>query len=123
MHKGVIPHHFLPKYLRPRPTVDTLFVNRYLTSMIVAFKSRALKRYWTKGDASALRPDWVARIRLILSRLDVATAPEQMDLPGLSFHALKGDLAGRYSILVSRNWRITFGWDATDVELEDYHGH
>lgn len=48
-----------------------------------------------------------------------------MDLPGLGFHALTGDLAGRFAVSVSRNWRITFAWDgddATDVDLEDYHG-
>jgi toxin HigB-1 len=47
-------------------------------------------------------------------------------LPSDGFHALKGYWRGRYSITVSRNWRITFGWDdtdATNVDLEeDYHG-
>src|SRR5204862_4956571 len=30
-----------------------------------------------------------------------------------------------YATTVSRNWRMTFGWDgedAVDVDLEDYHG-
>jgi len=48
-----------------------------------------------------------------------------MNSPGFGFHALKGELAGRYAVLVSRNWRITFSWrgeDATAVDLEDYHG-
>ncbi len=47
-----------------------------------------------------------------------------MDLPGFHFHALKGDAKGRYSVRVSGNFRITFGWhddDAIDVDLEDYH--
>lgn len=93
--------------------------------MIESFKSKALKRYWTKGDESGLRPDWRNKVRLILSRLDVAAKPEELDLPGLGFHALSANLAGRYAVTVSRNWRITFGWDgedATDVDLEDYHG-
>lgn len=93
--------------------------------MIISFRSKALRRYWTKGDPSGLRPDWVNRVRLILSRLDVAAAPEELDLPGLSFHRLTGDMAGRFAVSVSRNWRITFGFDgenATDVDLEDYHG-
>jgi proteic killer suppression protein len=32
--------------------------------------------------------------------------------------------AARYSVWVSGEWRITFGWDgddAVDVDLEDYH--
>ncbi len=97
----------------------------YTLRMIESFKSKALKRYWTKGDESGLRPDWRNRVRLILSRLDVATAPTELDLPGLGFHALTGDLAGRFAVTVSRNWRVTFAWDgedAVDVDLEDYHG-
>jgi toxin HigB-1 len=94
--------------------------------MIVSFKSKALKRYWVKNDASGIRPDWLTKVRLILSRLDSATQPEEMDIPGFGFHELKGDLNGRYSLFVSRNWRITFGWngeDAADVDMEDYHGN
>jgi len=84
-----------------------------------------LKRYWERGDASAIRPDWLRRINLVLSRLDVAALPAEMDLPGLRLHALSGDRAGRFAVTVSRNWRITFAWDgedAVDVDLEDYHG-
>lgn len=94
--------------------------------MIGSFKSKALKRYWTKGDERGIRPDWIGRVRLVLSMLDAARRPEDLDMPGLGFHALTGDLARRYSVTVSRNWRITFGWsgeDAVDVELEDYHGN
>lgn len=46
-------------------------------------------------------------------------------MPGFRLHPLKGDRAGTDAVTVSRNWRITFGWDdgnAIDVELEDYHG-
>jgi toxin HigB-1 len=48
-----------------------------------------------------------------------------MDSAGMNFHALRGDQTGRFSVLVTRNWRITFGWDdaeAVDLDLEDYHG-
>ncbi len=47
-----------------------------------------------------------------------------MNLPGFRFHALSGDLQGRYAVSASANWRVTFGWsgeDAVDVDLEDYH--
>jgi proteic killer suppression protein len=93
--------------------------------MIARFRSRSLKRFWTRGDAAGIRPDWRSKVRIVLSRLDVATNPSAMNSPGLGFHALTGDLAGRYAVIVSRNWRITFSWegeDATDVDLEDYHG-
>ena len=46
-----------------------------------------------------------------------------MNLPGFGFHELKGDRKGTYSITVTVNFRITFGFndeDAADVNLEDY---
>ena len=46
----------------------------------------------------------------------------RMNLPGYHFHALRG--VRRWSVRVTGNWRITFGWsgiDAIDVDLEDYH--
>jgi proteic killer suppression protein len=64
------------------------------------------------------------RIAMILDRLDAAVEPNDLDLPGLGFHPLKGQRKGEFALLVTRNWRITFGWadgDAVDVDLEDYH--
>ena len=93
--------------------------------MIRSFKSRALKRFWQRDDPAGLRPDWVARIRRQLNALDVAIAPEELDRLGWGWHRLTGDRAGRWSLTVSRNWRLTFGWqegDAVELDLEDYHG-
>jgi proteic killer suppression protein len=94
--------------------------------MIRGFRSKALKRYWTKGDDSGIRSDWRRKVRLVLSRLDVARQPTELDAPGFGFHALAGDQAGRFAVWISRNWRLTFSWegeDATEVDLEDYHGN
>ncbi|PSJ54902.1 killer protein [Mesorhizobium ephedrae] len=69
--------------------------------------------------------DWRRKVRLVLTRLDAARAVTEMDVPGFGFHALTGDMSGRFAVTVSRNWRITFAWDgenAVDVDLEDYHG-
>lgn len=93
--------------------------------MIASFKDKGLKRYWTRGEEAGIRPDWRSKVRIVLSRLDSVRTPEEMDIPGFGFHALKGDRAGRFAVSVSRNWRITFAWegdDAMDVDLEDYHG-
>lgn len=60
----------------------------------------------------------------MLTRLDVANAPREMNLPGWRFHELTGDRKGVFSITVNGAWRITFRWDgvdAVDVDLEDYH--
>jgi proteic killer suppression protein len=93
--------------------------------MIRSFRSKTLSRYWIRGDARGLRPDWRNKVRIVLSRLDAARMPSEMNLPGLRFHGLTGNLKGRFAVSVSPNWRITFAWDGEDainVELEDYHG-
>ena len=62
------------------------------------------------------------RVGRILRALDVAKKPDDMNLPGYYFHALRG--SRRWSTRVTGNWRITFGWDGMDaieVDLEDYH--
>jgi proteic killer suppression protein len=55
----------------------------------------------------------------MLRALDAPTHPEQLNLPGYHFHTLRG--AHRWSIRVTGDWRMTFGWDgadAVDVDLE-----
>jgi proteic killer suppression protein len=92
--------------------------------MIVSYSSRALKRFWERDDASKLPADRIVRITMILDRLNAATQPDDMNLPGLGFHKLSGTSKGRYAVSVSANWRITFAWhdqDAVNVDFEDYH--
>jgi toxin HigB-1 len=91
--------------------------------MIRSFRSKALRQFARTGDASKLSVQSELRLRLILNALNDATRPEQMNIPGLRFHALRGQRKGRYAVWASGNWRITFGWakeDAIDVDLEDY---
>ena len=92
--------------------------------MIRSFRSRALKRYWERGETARLPPQDLARIRRIMDLLDAAEKPEEMAIPGFHFHPLRGQMMGRYAVTVRANWRITFGWDdagATEVDFEDYH--
>jgi len=61
---------------------------------------------------------------MVLDRLDASSNPGDMNVPGLQFHALSGDMKGRYAVSISANWRITFAWDEEDavqVDFEDYH--
>lgn len=83
-----------------------------------------MRRFAENGDSSKLSVPNIARIERILAQLDNATMPDEMNVPGLRFHGLKGKDKGRYAVDASGNWRITFGWDgknAIDVDLEDYH--
>ncbi len=92
--------------------------------MIRSFKHRGLKRFYERDDRSGIRADFADTIQEILTVLDAATVPQELDLPGYRLHALKGDLKGFWSVTVRANWRIIFrfdGPDAFDVELIDYH--
>ncbi len=57
---------------------------------------------------------------MILQLLDAADKPEDMNLPGMYFHKLKGDLKNFYSLCVNGNWRIIFKFKEENVELVDY---
>jgi antitoxin HigA-1 len=92
--------------------------------MILKIKHRGLKRLYEEGDRSRIRSDLVEKAELILARLDVATKPEAMNLPGLRLHQLTGNLQGFWSVSLSRNHWIIFrfvGEDVDDVDLVDYH--
>jgi proteic killer suppression protein len=92
--------------------------------MIRTFKHRGLKRLYEDGDASGVRGDLRDRVEDILARLDMATTPPAMNLPGYRLHPLKGAGQGYWSVTVSAHWRIIFRFvetNAFDVELIDYH--
>ena len=59
-----------------------------------------------------------------LGVLNAAKLAKDMNLPGWRWHALKGSMAGRWSVSVSGNWRLTYAFengDAILVDYEDYH--
>ena len=92
--------------------------------MIRNIKHKGLKRLYEKGDKSKLRADIAAKAELYLSILDTAERIEELDILGFGLHALKGNMSGLYSVYVSRNHRIVFGFEegeAFDVDLMDYH--
>ncbi|MHB1618164.1 MAG: type II toxin-antitoxin system RelE/ParE family toxin [Metallibacterium sp.] len=65
----------------------------------------------------------VAKLGRILAALDAATAPAELNQPGYKLHPLKGELKGRWSVWVNGNWRVTFRFVGTDVELVDYQDY
>lgn len=76
------------------------------------------------GKTSGIQANHATRLRLILTNLDQADGPENMDLPGLRLHPLKGKRSNFWAVSVSGNWRVTFRFVGTDVEIvnyEDYH--
>jgi toxin HigB-1 len=91
--------------------------------LIRSFRSKALHRLWNEADTRGIRADQVARVRRVLLELDVASGPDDLNLPGYRFHPLQGR-PRRYSVTITRTWRITFEWggeDALKIDYEDYH--
>jgi proteic killer suppression protein len=92
--------------------------------MIRRFRHRGLKRLYERDDRSGVNAAHVARLERILTLLDVAQRPADIDLPGYRLHPLKGERKGEWSVSVSGNWRVTFRFDEGDVvdlNFEDYH--
>jgi toxin HigB-1 len=92
--------------------------------MIKSFRSKGLADLWAKGRTKAVDARLHRRILLRLDRLDVAAVPEEMNVPGFDFHALKGPKPTRYSVHVNGPWCLTFEFedgDACRVDLEQYH--
>jgi len=91
--------------------------------MIRTFKSKALADLWA-GKSSRIDARMHRRILARLDRLNVAARPEEMNLPGFDFHALKGFKPARYTVHVNGPWCITFEFkdgDALKVDFEQYH--
>ena len=92
--------------------------------MIQRFGHRGLRRLYQNDDRRGVNSELVERTARVLARLDVATRPEQLNLPGFRLHRLEGDLAGYWSVAVRGDWRIIFHFDVgniTDVDLVEYH--
>jgi proteic killer suppression protein len=92
--------------------------------MIRSFRHRGLRLLHERGDASRIHAAYRSRVVRILSYLNMARMPRDMDFPGLRLHPLTGNLSGFWSVSVSGNWRIVFRFEGNhvaDVDLVDYH--
>lgn len=92
--------------------------------MIQSFRHKGLRRLFETGNVSGVQAAHAKRLRMQLAALDTAKTIDDMDIPGLRLHALKGEMQGRWAITVSGNWRLTFGFNdgnAHVLDYEDYH--
>jgi proteic killer suppression protein len=91
--------------------------------VIVSFRDRGLEALYERDSKAGVEAKHVAKLRRILSALDVARAPVDLHIPGFRTHPLKGNLVGFWSIWVNGNWRVTFRFIGEDVELVDYQDY
>lgn len=95
----------------------------YTLEVIKSYRHKGLKRYAETGSKAGIQPKHAGRLRRLLTALDVASGPQDMNAPGNDLHLLKGDLAGHWSVTVNGNWRLTFVFEGEDVILVDYQDY
>lgn len=92
--------------------------------MIKSFQHKGLRVFHETGSTRGIRADHAKRLARVLSFLERAEVPADVDIPGWRLHDLEGKYAGYWSITISGNWRVIFRFVGTDVELVgylDYH--
>ena len=91
--------------------------------MIAGFRHKGLAEIHATGRTRRIGADHVRKCIRVLQLLEVAGQPEDLNIAGFHFHGLQGK-PKRWSVRVTGNYRITFGWSggkAQEVDFEDYH--
>jgi proteic killer suppression protein len=88
--------------------------------MIKTFRHKGLEAFFRRGAKAGIQAHHAAKLRIMLTALDYAKRPEDMNAPGWQFHGLSGGLKGFFSITVNGNWRVIFRFNGKDAELVDY---
>jgi len=92
--------------------------------MIRSFKHKGLELFFKTGKTKGIQFRHRKRLRIQLAALNTAERISDLDLPGYKLHKLKGDKKLTWSIIVNKNWRLTFQFNHGDVcilNYEDYH--
>ncbi len=92
--------------------------------MIRSIRHKGLKRLHEDDDPRGVINEHQEKLRDILARLDAASSPADIDLPGFRLHPLKGEFSGFWAVTVRANWWVIFrfaGRDVQDVDYVDYH--
>ncbi|WP_322042614.1 type II toxin-antitoxin system RelE/ParE family toxin [Paraburkholderia sp. J67] len=92
--------------------------------MIKTFRHKGLASFFLDGNKAGIQAQHAARLRILLTALDEARGPQDMNAPSWRLHELRGDLRDRWAVWVNGNWRLTFtfeGEDAILLDYQDYH--
>lgn len=83
-----------------------------------------MAKFYAVGSSAGIQAKHAKRLRVLLAFLDVVTSPEEMRGEEFGLHRLKGRQKGRWSVRVSKNWRLTFeirNKKVYELDYEDYH--
>jgi proteic killer suppression protein len=91
--------------------------------MILSFKHKGIEKFYTSGSKAGIQPEHTRKLSIILAFLTRAKVPSDMAVDGWALHPLKGEMEGHWSVKVNGNWRVTFRFTGTDVEVVDYQDY
>lgn len=91
--------------------------------VIRSFRHRGIKRFFEDGSKAGIQPQHAARLRILLTTLNLASNPLDMKRDGWDWHPLRGDLKGHWAVSVSGNWRLIFSFESEDAILVDYRDY
>jgi len=92
--------------------------------VIRSFRHDGVENFFRTGSKAGIQPKHVSRLRILLTTLNLASVPEDMNRSGWGFHRLKGTMKDHFAVRVNGNWRLTFAFDRHDailVDYKDYH--
>jgi toxin HigB-1 len=92
--------------------------------MIRSYRHKGLQLFAETGSKAGIQPAHARKLRILISALDAAAKPADMNAPGYGLHPLQGNLEGHWAVSVSGNWRLIFAFEGEDtvlVDYEDYH--
>ena len=87
---------------------------------------KGLRRFFEAGNSKGPVGD-ADRLRKMLAFIDAAASLDELAIPpNYGLRELTGGRKGTWSMIVPKNWRLTFrvgrNGALADMNLEDYHG-
>lgn len=93
--------------------------------MIKSFKHKGLEKFYKTGSLKGIQAVHAQKLRLILNRLNLLDTLDDINIPSLRLHRLKGEMKDLWSITIQANWRVTFQYEeeSSDVYIVDYQDY
>lgn len=91
--------------------------------MIRTFRHKGLEEFYRTGKKVGIQPHHAGKLRILLTALDNAKGPQDMNAPAWKLHPLAGDMAGHWSVWVNGNWHMAFTFVGEHAELVDYQDY
>jgi proteic killer suppression protein len=92
---------------------------------IASFRHKGVERFHRDGDARGVSAQYSEKLGAMLTAIQEAEKLSEVErYSGWRLHPLKGNRKGSWSMILTRNHRLTFrvvGALIEDVNVEDYH--